>query len=236
MKSVTYVIESVRLMAVRGLSRSNGRLCSYLPISTLPKRRLLHHLLLSALIIAATTHGISSLILWLVHRVCERVDWLLDDLELLLLLSSAGVLWVGWIVSAHADHWWGSVIWSLLLLLLLLVEIIDITPASTGSWLFTMADHHYINQKKRVSNVFSIRSLNEWKSSTILKNFCIERPSSDEKLTIALLFAHVSWASYARLFQAGVFYAESSMTALGSSCLGTTLNIWKIKFYSENLA
>ena len=46
-----------------------------------------------------------------------------------------------------------------------------------------------------------------------------------DKLTIALLFAHVSWASYARLFQAGVFYAESSMTALGSSCLGTTLNI-----------
>ena len=179
MKSVTYVIQSVRLMAVRGLSRSDGRLCSYLSISTLPKRRLLHHLLLSALIIAATTHGIGSLILWLVHRVGERVDWLLDDLELLL-LSSTGVLWVGWIVSAHADHWWGSVIWNLLLLLLLLVEIIDITPASTGSWLFTMTDHHYINRKKRVSNVFSIRSLNEWKSS-ILKNFCIERPSSDRQ-------------------------------------------------------
>ena len=74
MKSVTYVIESVRLMAVRGLSGSDGRLGSYLSISTLPKRRLLHHLLLGALIIATTTHGISSLILWLVHRVCERVD------------------------------------------------------------------------------------------------------------------------------------------------------------------
>ena len=117
----TYVIESVRLL-VGDLSRCSGRLSSYLAIPALPERRLLHHLLLGAAsvatpIVAAAAHGIRSslvVVLWLVHRVSERIDRLLDNLLKLLLLllgSVAAVLWLGWIGGgAHADHRRGGVI------------------------------------------------------------------------------------------------------------------------------